>query len=157
NRRMRMVAPMGWPSGARPETKDKLVQIEMRNTPAFVEEELMPPAIDLQYHVDFIYVDTAGTDSDPTRFWSGYDKNAYKSVQRFTDSSTKPLQKVLASIIAPGDSEEQKVRKLYAHTQQLRNTSFEREQDRKEADGDKLRLNFDVGMFVERGYGDQRD
>jgi len=65
----------------------------------------------------------------------------------------KVMEQAVRNLVAPGDSEEAKLRKIYARVQQVRNLAFERSRSEEEEQRDKLQDNKDVQDVWERGYG----
>ena len=64
------------------------------------------------------------------------------------------MEQAVAQIVQPGDSPETKVRKIYARTQQIRNLSFEREQEpSRKTEREKLADVRDAEDIWKRGYG----
>lgn len=150
----------GWPLGLPPDTappKDDngRIRLETRNVPAFVTEEYMPPENELRLRVDFIYLTDPylTPDKDPKAFWKKYGKRAYSAFDDFVDKP-RAMTEALAQIVAPGDSPEVKLRKIYERTQRLRNTSFERQKSAQEAERENLKSAKNVEDVWKRGYGD---
>jgi hypothetical protein len=98
--------------------RDK-IEITLENVAPFVEDEYMPPADVLKYYVFFYYQSAKSSDEfwkDEGKFWS-------KEVDHFANKSDA-LSSALGSIIAPADTREQKVRKIYAFVMTLENTTY---------------------------------
>jgi hypothetical protein len=148
--------PAGLPPGT-PEPKEKggKIRLEAQDIPAFVPEEYMPPENELKYQVDFIYIPDLIHDSekDPKAFWKKYGKAAYRQVHDFIDKR-HAMTEAVAQIVAPGDSPEAKLRKIYEHAQGLRNTSFERGKSEQEGERENLKQAANVEDVWKRGYGD---
>ena len=105
---------------------DRTMTLEVKDIPAFQLEEFSPPEDILKSRVDFYY----GSDkmSKPAEFWRDQGKYWNKEVERFMAHSSA-VESVAASAVAPTDTPEQKVRKIYAFVQKLRNQTYEREED----------------------------
>jgi hypothetical protein len=148
-----------WPLGLPPDTeppKDRAgkIRLETRDVPAFVTEEYMPPEESLKYRVDFIYEDDVlRMEKDPEVFWQRYAKRKYSEIEKFLDQR-RVMTEAVAQIILPGDSQEEKLRKIYERTQKLRNLSFERRKSQQESDREKLKDAKDVADVWKNGYGD---
>src|SRR5258708_30778475 len=71
-------------------------------------------------------------------FWQNEGKRWVKETDHFTNPN-KTIQQAGAQIVAPGDSEEQKARKLYDAVLKLDNTSFTREKSAAERKNEKLK------------------
>ncbi len=149
-----------WPAGLPPDTappkeEHGKIRLETHNVPAFVTEEYMPPENEMKFRVDFIYI--ADTDSapekDPKVFWKKYGKKAYRRVDDFIDKR-RAMAEALQQIVAPGDSQEEKLRKIYERAQRLRNTSFERRKSAQEEEREKLKSAGNVEDIWKHGYAD---
>lgn len=149
-----------WPLGLPPNTdlpkeEHGKIRLETRNVPAFVTEDFMPPENELRFRVDFIYLADPflSPDKDPNVFWKKYAKRAYREFDEFVDKP-RAMSEALAQIVAPGDSGDMKLRKIYDRTQQVRNTSFERQKSAQEAERENLKPAKNVEELWKRGYGD---
>ncbi len=158
NRRFAM--RYSWPAGLPPDTappkeEHGKIRLETHNVPAFVTEEYMPPENELKFRVDFIYIaDTyANPEKDPKVFWKKYGKRAYGLVDDFVDRR-RAMAQAVEQIVAPGDSPDVKLRKIYERTQGLRNTSFERRKSAQEEEREELKSAKNVEDVWKHGYGD---
>jgi len=148
-----------WPGGlpgdtSPPKEAHGRITLETRDVPAFVTEEYMPPENELKYRVDFIYVSDqySNLEKDPTIFWKKYGKATFRLVNDFVDRR-RAMTDAVGQIVAPGDSTEAKLRKIYERTQRVRNTSFERQKSQQEDDREALKNASDVEDVWKRGYG----
>jgi hypothetical protein len=91
------------------------------------KEDFMPPIDSLLERVVFYYSAYLSKDD----YWKHAGGDWSKEMDRFA-SETKPLKDAVAKIIAPGDSEEQKARKIYDATMTIENTDYTREKSRAE-------------------------
>jgi hypothetical protein len=99
----------------------------IENVPSLQEEEFMPPMESLAYRVMFYY---SGYQSS-AEFWQREGRRWSKDVDRFAEPSGK-LQAAVQQLVAPGDTQEQKLRKIYTAVMQLENTSFTRQHSAEE-------------------------
>ncbi len=130
---------------------DHVVRLEVSNVPAFPTEDYMPPANELKSRVDFTYsYETLSL--DPQKFWTEAGKKMNSSVESFV-GKRKAMEEAVATIVSPGDTPEQKLQKIYARVQQLRNTSFEREKTEQEAKREKQKQLNNVEEVWKQGYG----
>ncbi|MES1191816.1 MAG: DUF3857 domain-containing protein [Steroidobacter sp.] len=149
-----------WPQGLPPGTPDPALKsgrvvLETHDVPAFVEEEYMPPRLEMQYRVDFVYnILHIDEKTDPEKFWKDADRLWYQGVSGFIDHS-RAMEKVVAHLLQPGDSPEQKLRKLYTHVQQLRNLTFEKKKTDQENKRDETRNIHNVANMEDYGYGNE--
>jgi hypothetical protein len=81
----------------------------------------MPPIASFLYKVQFYYK-SASTAQD---FWIADSKLWSKDVEKFAETS-KPLKAAVDSLVAPGDSDLDKAKKLYDAVQALDNTDYSR-------------------------------
>jgi len=95
--------------------------IDLTDIPPIPHEEWMPPIQSLLYKVLFYYK-SASSASD---FWVTEAKSWSKDVNRFAEPS-KSIHNVVDGLIAPGDSDLDKAKKLYQAVQALDNTDFSR-------------------------------
>jgi hypothetical protein len=95
--------------------------VDIADVPPSPDEEFMPPIQSVLYKVLFYYKSATSTGD----FWVGEAKRWSKEVDHFTEPS-KPIQAAVSGLIAPGDSDTDKARKLYIAVQALDNTNFSR-------------------------------
>ncbi|MBZ5529942.1 MAG: DUF3857 and transglutaminase domain-containing protein [Acidobacteriia bacterium] len=114
---------VGLPSGAAIKSiNDRQLQLELKDIPAFEEEELAPPSAMLKWRVNFYY----GTDkmAKPAEFWKEEGKYWTKEVEKFTGHSTA-VAAAANQLVSPSDTPDQKLRKIYAGVQKMKNLSYE--------------------------------
>ncbi|HVI77925.1 MAG TPA: DUF3857 domain-containing protein, partial [Candidatus Acidoferrum sp.] len=147
--------PRGLPPGTQPPMMDqRVVRLEVQDVPAFQIEDYMPPQNEMKYRVDFTY--TRNGEKDLDKFWKQEAKNFYIPFDAFTNKH-KDMEQAVSQIVSPSDTPQQKLEKIYARCQKVRNTSFEREKTQKEKDREKLKEIHNVEDLLQRGYGDGRD
>ncbi|MGA2887676.1 MAG: DUF3857 domain-containing protein [Terracidiphilus sp.] len=108
--------------------------LDMTDIPAVPHEEWMPPVQSLLYHV-FFYYKTVVTSNE---FWTSEAKRWSKEVDHFAESS-KSIHDEVSGLIAPGDSDLDKAKKLYKAVQALDNTDFSRKKGETELKQLKLK------------------
>jgi len=101
--------------------------VDLTDIPPAPQEEWMPPIQSVLYKVLFYY--KAAFDGGD--FWASEAKRWSKEVDHFAEPS-KPVRDAVAGIVAPGDSDLDKARKLYKAVQALDNTGFSRKKDKAE-------------------------
>jgi uncharacterized protein DUF3857 len=144
--------PQGLPEGSgKPEKRGDMIHLDTRDVPAFVSEEYMPPENALKQRVDFVYSDGASTPTDPEKFWNHYARERYREVNAFIDH--RAIASALAQIVAPADSPETKLHKIYARVQRIQNPFWENPGDVEEAQ-EKLKPIHNAVDVYERGIGD---
>jgi len=97
------------------------------------DEEWMPPIANSLYRVDFYFKDTSDIDT----FWHTAGNRWSHNVDQFCDVS-KSLREAVNGLVAGGDTEIDKARKLYKAVQQLDNTDYSREKS--DAERKQLKL-----------------
>jgi hypothetical protein len=112
------------------EGPDHVINLEVKDVPAFHSEDYMPPENELKARVDFIYSEDF-LEKDPDKYWKKLDKKRNDQMESFI-GKRKAMEEAVGGIVAAGDSEEAKLRKIYTRVQQLRNTSFEAEKTEQE-------------------------
>ena len=95
--------------------------VDIADVPPSPDEEFMPPIQSVLYKVLFYYKSA----SNAGDFWASEAKRWSKDVDHFAEP-TKPIQAAVAGLIAPGDGDKDKAKKLYVAVQALDNTDFSR-------------------------------
>lgn len=148
--------PMGLPPGTQPpQSKGGRIQLETHDVPAFVTEDDMPPEDELKYRVEFDYRDGGAIAKDVDAFWKYWAKDRYHTLDSFIDEK-RTMAQAVAQVVQPGDSDEQKLRKLYARAQQVRNLSVERQRTEQEEKRENIKPVSDVADVWNRGYGGEQ-
>jgi len=143
--------PRGLPEGTSPPVNDhSLIRLETQDIPAFQIEDYMPPQEEMKYRVDFRYADDF--EKDPDKFWNAVGKRLYRGIDAFTEKQ-KAMEQAVSQIVAAGDTPEQKLEKIYARCQKIRNTEFERDKTEQERNREKLKEILSVEDVWKRGYG----
>lgn len=142
------------------ETKGGRVELELQNVRAFESEEYMPPEGSYKPSVHFFYlssdIKTGSGGETVDSFWQLVGKIYYEAIEKFIGNS-KEARQAAAEAIGTETTPENKLRKLYARAQQIRNLSYERERTEKEMKRENLKENEGVGEILRRGYGDHSD
>ncbi len=145
-----------WPLGLPPDTKPPVdqrgtIRLETRDVPAFVTEDFMPPEDVMKYRVEFIYEGEGSSQREPAAYWKAFAKRSDRRLQAFV-SSRGVLEQEVARLVQPGDSAEEKARKLYARAQQIRNLSFERQATEQEVKREKREEIDSAKEVLKHGY-----
>lgn len=135
--------------------RDGGIELEMNNVPAFDEERLAPPEKEVKPRLDFFYREE-GLPSTGDQFWKDVQKKEYGETEGFI-GHRGGIAKAAESLVAPSDTPEQKLRKLYAKVQSLRNTTYEHEKTEQEQKREKSKENKNSEDVLNRGYGDRND
>jgi hypothetical protein len=110
------------PAGIEPKVEASYrYTLEMTDVPPIPQEEWMPPIQTTLYQLNFYYL-SAYNGAD---YWISEAKRWSKDVDHFAEPTTA-LRAAVAGIVAPGDSDLDKAKKLYKAVQALDNTDFSR-------------------------------
>jgi Domain of Unknown Function with PDB structure (DUF3857)/Transglutaminase-like superfamily len=107
---------------------------DITDVPPIPTEDWMPPLNSLTWRVNFYYTQYISGEE----FWRDEGKHWAKDAEKFANPS-KTLQQAASAIVAPGDTDEQKARKIYAAVMQLDNTNFSRQKSEAERKKEKLK------------------
>jgi hypothetical protein len=143
------------PEGTKPPEADRknVIRMSANNIPAFETEDYMPPEDELKSRVDFIYTEGIFSDKDPAVFWKKIGKQWNGQLEGVVGKRSA-MERAVSEIVAPGDTPEVKLRKIYDRVQKIRNTSYEEqktEQEQKRAK-EKVVDNPNVEDIWKRGY-----
>jgi Domain of Unknown Function with PDB structure (DUF3857)/Transglutaminase-like superfamily len=125
--------------------------LTVENIPPLPDEEYSPPMDSFSYRVIFYYSpEFTGAD-----FWKDEGKTWSKDVDRFAAPSDA-IREAVAKITAPGDSDEQKLNKIYSAVMSLDNTSFTREHSAAENRAEGLHVKTAADIWAQkRGTDDE--
>jgi hypothetical protein len=101
--------------------------LDMTDIPPAPSEEWMPPIDSILYKVVFYF----GIGSTVDAYWGDAIKGWSKDVDHFAEPS-KAVHQIVDGLIAPGDSDVDKAKKLYKAVQALDNTNFSRKKTESE-------------------------
>jgi hypothetical protein len=97
------------------------LELDLRDLPAFQEEDLAPPSHLLKMRVDFYYGDN--NMGKPSDFWKARGKEWNKRVEKFIGHSGD-IASATRAILQPSDTPEQKAKKIYARVQKMKNLTY---------------------------------
>ena len=101
--------------------------LDLSDIPPLPNEEWMPPIESQRYQVLFYY----SPGSSGAAYWTNEANVWHKEIDRFAEP-TSDIKNAVAGIVAPGDSDIDKAKKLYAAVQALDNTDFSRAKTKSE-------------------------
>jgi hypothetical protein len=133
---------------------DDLVVLEVSNIVPFRSEDFMPPENELKARVDFIY-SSEPFEMDFNKFWKKVGKKRNDQLESFAGKHGA-IDQALSQIVAPSDSPDVKLHKIYARVQQLHNTSFEVRKTEQEQKRENKKAEENVEDVWKQGSGDQR-
>ena len=127
-------------------------ELSLDDVPATADEEYMPPIRSLSYRVLFFYTPYRSQDE----FWRESGKRWSKARNQFIGPGSK-VQAAVKELVQPTDTDDQKLRKIYAAVLKLENTVYTRERSRSEdhAQGLSEVKNTDDVWERKRGTDDQ--
>jgi hypothetical protein len=145
--------PAGLPKGteAPKEGPDGIVRMTSNNIPAFQVEDYMPPENELKFRVVFVYYEEM-PEKEADKYWKKFGKKVSDRVENFV-GKRKAMEQAVAQIVAPGDSPEVRLQKIYTRTQQVRNLSYETLKSEEEAKREKMKEITNVEELWKNGYG----
>jgi Domain of Unknown Function with PDB structure (DUF3857)/Transglutaminase-like superfamily len=103
------------------------LELDVHDVPPAPEEEYMLPMSSFSYRVLFYYTGYNGQED----FWKNEGKHWAKINDKFIGHGPI-VQQAVQELVAPTDTQEQKLRKLYAAVMRLDNADFNREHSREE-------------------------
>jgi hypothetical protein len=128
------------------------LDLDVHDVPPVPKEEYMPPIDSVSYRVLFYYTDV----KNAKEFWDKRGKSWSKARDKFIGPKSG-VRNYVNTLVAPGDTQDQKARKLYAAVMQMENTDFTRARTSSEekAVGLKQISSTDDILERKRGEGDQ--
>lgn len=99
------------------------MEMEMKNIPAYEEEDSSPPAEMMKMRMYFFYGNSKML--KPEEFWRQQGKFWEKDLDKFIGHSSQVAQ-AAAQAVSASDTPEQKIRKIYALVQKQKNFTYER-------------------------------
>ena len=148
----------GLPPGATPQPqKDGSYTLELHDLHGIEEEPYMPPERALQGTVDFYYLRHGDLSNETTEsYWNRIGSEWGEQVDHFV-SKKGALERELSQTVAPSDSPEVKLQKIYARLQKIRNLGDEETKTKKEEKKESLKENNNAEDLLKHGYGWPRE
>lgn len=125
-----------------------ILELNVHDIPPSPKEEYMPPISAFTYRVLFYYSPYRSVDE----FWKSEGKYWAKDLAKFIGPGAK-VTGAVHEITAPSDSNDVKLRKIYAAIMQMENTDFTRERERSEDKAAGLREVHNTDDILERKRG----
>jgi len=141
----------GLPAGKKPEMHGDKYELTLENMPPFEEEPFAPPPATIKPRLQFWY--TEGT-TNPEAFWTKQAHEWADVIEPFIGNNGE-VRTAATTAIAGATTPEEKLRKLYARAQQIRNLSYE--PDKTDSEARAFRDNNSAVDVLRNGYGDLRD
>ena len=115
----------------------------------------MPPPNELKSRVDFVYEKIMAA-RDQATYWKDFGKKRNGELESFV-GKRKAMEQAVSEIVAPNDSQDVKLRKIYDRVQQIRNTTYELRKTEQEEKREKEKPPGNVEEIWKRGYGNGID
>ena len=128
------------------------VDLAVTDIPAFVDEPYMAPPDILEWRVSFYYV----VSGKPEDYWKDQGKFWSKDAETFLGKKNG-IAEAVNQIVAPGDTTDQKTRKLYAFVTQLENQSYTPHRSELEEKVLGMKFNSGVEDVLRQRSGDHDD
>jgi hypothetical protein len=139
-------------SQAKPQTNNDTYELELSDVPPFQPEELMPPAENYKAAVRFFWNTKGGWRS----FW--YDQARQWSLGlNYFIGDYREVRAAAAEAIGTATDAEEKIRRLYARAQEIRNLQWERQRAKQEMKKEHLKENKSVVDVLKHGHGGDWD
>jgi hypothetical protein len=122
--------------------------LDVSDVPAFESERYMAPESETKARVSIFYTGSETVDD----FWKTKAKNWKEAAEAFMDRKGD-MKREASSLVQPGDTAEQKVRKIYDRVHSIRDLSYEDEVSEKEQEHLKLKDIYNVSDVLKNGYG----
>jgi hypothetical protein len=123
----------------------------VENIPALPDEDYMPPFRSFSYRLIFYYSPWR----TPDEYWRNQGKYWSKDLDHFANPSGK-IHGAVAQIVSSGDTDQQKVEKIYSAMMKIENTSFTRTHSIEENKAEGLKVkNADDIWDQKRGTKDE--
>lgn len=128
---------------------DGSLVLDLKDIPAFEEEEYSMPGWNLKTRADLYY---ALGFVDVGSYWSAIGTRRGRGMDAYVGDS-KAIRQEVARLTTPGETDEALLRKLYARSQEIRNLSHEAGKTEKELKQEKLKDNKNAEDVLKHGYG----
>jgi hypothetical protein len=128
------------------------IDLQMSNIPPIVREPFMIPIAELRYRVKFYYMVGANQED----FWKEEGKYLSKEAENFINRRSD-IDQVVNLTVAPADSPEQKLHKLYAYVAQLDNWTYNPQRPEQEDHALGIKINQGAEDVVRQHGGSHDD
>ncbi|HET7434220.1 MAG TPA: DUF3857 and transglutaminase domain-containing protein [Thermoanaerobaculia bacterium] len=138
-----------WPKDRAPKRVGNHFEMALDKQPALEAEPLAPPKEELTPSVQFFY---ASEKIDLEKYWTETGKSFADYAESFI-GDRRGIKKAAADLTAGATTDEEKLRRIYAKVQQLRNLTFEADKTEQEEKREKLHDNRHIEDVLTNGYG----
>ena len=141
----------GLPPDQKPKSVKDRYEFTIEKLPAFQSEPFSPPEVELKPRIEFFY-----TSGKVEEYWNETAKSYNDYIDRFI-GNRGGIKKAAAEITTGATTNEEKLRRIYARVQQIRNLSYEPEKTEQEEKREKLRDSDNIEEVWKNGYGYSRE
>src|SRR5437762_5189682 len=143
------------PGNKTPEFVDKKYELELRNPPPFEKEPFAPPEVRTKAILIFFYRMSNTTTTDYWTNAAGFESHVFEDFMKETPEIVNEARQITGGAA----NDEEKLRRIYARVQKIRNLSYEREKSDEEVKRERLKENKSAGDVLRNGYasGNQLD
>ena len=134
---------------------DRSWALDISDVPGLPEEDYMMPVDELRGHVEFFYTQEKHP-ADAKEYWDQIAKVWAENEDKYL-GKRGDIQSVAAGAIGTVSSPEEKIRKLYARSQQIHNLSADPPKTVQEENRDKTKDSKSVADTLKHGYGYKED
>jgi len=129
-----------------------LMEMELTNIPPFLPEDYMPAEEDYKSTLLFYYGGHETITAD--LFWQSFNKRFAEWIEK-NAGDRKLVHEVVEQAVGGETGPEEKLRRLYARVQQIRNLAFEHYRTEEELKKEGIKTSFEAADALRRGYGTQ--
>jgi len=133
------------PPGARFQDLPSGTDLVMNDVAAIPDEPYSPPLGSFSYRLFYYYTGNFSAQD----FWKGAGKSWSQKVDRFAAQSDA-IGKAVTGIVAPGDADEQKLKKIYDAAMTVENTEFSREHSQAENKAQGLQVKTAADIWAQK-------
>jgi uncharacterized protein DUF3857/transglutaminase superfamily protein len=133
------------PPGARFQDLPSGTDLVMNDVAAIPDEPYSPPLGSFSYRLFYYYTGNFSAQD----FWKGAGKSWSQKVDRFAAQSDA-IGKAVTGIVAPGDADEQKLKKIYDAAMTVENTEFSREHSEAENKAQGLQVKTAADIWAQK-------
>ncbi len=129
--------------------------LDINNVPGVPEEDYAMPVNELRGHVEFFYTQEKHP-ADSKLYWDQVAKTWAENEDKF-NGKRGDIQAVALAAVGNADSPEEKIKRLYARSQQIHNLSADPQKTSQEENRDKTKDSKNVADTLKHGYGYEED
>ncbi|MGB9030421.1 MAG: transglutaminase, partial [Acidobacteriaceae bacterium] len=133
------------PPGARFQDLPSGTDLVMKDVTAIPDEPYSPPMSSFSYRLFYYYTGNFSAQD----FWKGAGKSWSQKVDRFAAPSDA-ITRVVTGMVAPGDTDDQKLKKIYEAAMTVDNTAFSRERSETENKAEGVQIKTEADIWAQK-------